>query len=124
MFPDAAYYVWLNPRQVASGYARAGDVYQDYGGRPVRPLPDYGYSSSAPSARRRALGPAGHAEDTTATADRHLRPAVMNDNIDEIKGTLPDWTPWSTPDLGEVEVGGGTQLEPEPSCRQLAGEGR
>ena len=113
MFPeDAAYYVWFDTHgKELSGYARAGDVYQDYGGG--RPLfghsPDYGYFQFGAIWYGDELwGRQDYVEDYNGDGVIDIYDQLwMNDNIDEIKGKLfQDWTPVEHPDLGEVEVGG------------------
>jgi len=110
MYPeDLELYKYFDDKgREISGYERAGDVYQDYGGG--RPLfghsPDFGYWYYGAIWYGDELWNGGRVEDydgdgTTDEWDR----LQYNDNELEVS-QFQEWTPAKHPVYGDVEVGG------------------
>ncbi len=134
MFPsDLRYYVYFDDEgRKLSGYARAGDVYQDYGrGNPLfGHSPDFGYFQFGAIWYGDELwGNQDYVEDFNGDLVIDMLDRLwMNDNVEEIRGMLfKDWTPYEHPQLGLVEIGGWnpkfwTQNAPAGSYLQTAVE--
>jgi len=112
MYPeDLAYYEYFDDLgNEITGYDRAGDVYEDYGGG--RPLfghgPDFGYWYYGSIWYGDELWNRGRMGDLNGDGEEDQLDALYwQDNENQGPGSIfQDWTPTMHPELGEVEVGG------------------